>query len=406
MEVLALIPARAHSKGILDKNLRQLGSKPLVAHAIEAALKSSSVSRVVVSTDSPRIKKVSEDYGAEAIMRPPEFCTDSASSESALLHAIEYLENLEGYHPDWILFIQCTNPLISGKEIDEMITQAQLESVDSMLSVVENHGFIWRHDKDQGYVGVNHDKTERKRRQDLEQEFRENGALYLFKTNGFLKAQHRFFGKIGVFLMDSATGIEIDTPMDFALIEARLNSEKEKALHSKLPDQIAAIVFDFDGVFTSNHVTVSENGIESVNCSRSDGMAIKLFQDVQPKIELLVLSSERNPTVQKRCEKLKLQCLSGIEAKLDRLRQWIEKREIPMEQVIYLGNDVNDLECIRSVGCGAAVSDAEVEVISEADMILSKKGGDGAVRELLRLVTQKLSGETRAMETSKTLTES
>jgi len=115
---LAIIPARGGSKGIPRKNIRPLAGKPLIAYSIEAALQAESVNRVVVSTDDSDIVKVSKQYGAEIVWRPDEISGDKVSSELALLHVLDQLNKSENYIPDFIVFIQCTSPLMLSKDID------------------------------------------------------------------------------------------------------------------------------------------------------------------------------------------------------------------------------------------------------------------------------------------------
>jgi YrbI family 3-deoxy-D-manno-octulosonate 8-phosphate phosphatase len=153
---------------------------------------------------------------------------------------------------------------------------------------------------------------------------------------------------------------------------------------SKLPVAIKAIIFDFDGVFTDNRVIIDEDGKESVICNRSDGLGISSIKKYG--LSLLVLSKERNPVVQKRCEKMGLPCVQGIDNKKSFLTSWLEKKAINPNNVIYVGNDVNDIECLIYVGCGVAVADAYQDVKKASKIILKNKGGQGAVRELCDLI--------------------
>jgi len=155
----------------------------------------------------------------------------------------------------------------------------------------------------------------------------------------------------------------------------------------KLPKIIRAIVFDFDGVFTDNKVIVDEDGKESVICDRSDGLGISAIKKYN--FALLVLSKERNPVVQKRCEKLGLPCIQGIDDKKTVLASWLDEKQINPNNVIYVGNDINDIECLNFVGCGIVVADAHEEVKKIAKIILKNNGGHGAVRELCDLLLTK-----------------
>jgi len=156
----------------------------------------------------------------------------------------------------------------------------------------------------------------------------------------------------------------------------------------QLPDTIQAIVFDFDGVFTDNTVLIHEDGRESVFCNRSDGLGISLLK--KTGLHLLVLSTEENTVVEKRCEKLGIPCIHGINNKKKSLETWLKKHEVDPDNVVYIGNDINDIDCIKFVGCGVAVSDAHEDIKKLSKIILTKRGGHGAVRELCELVLSRL----------------
>ena len=146
---------------------------------------------------------------------------------------------------------------------------------------------------------------------------------------------------------------------------------------------IKAITFDFDGVFTDNRVYITENGDESVACNRSDGMGISMLN--ARGVPLLILSTEKNPVVTARGAKLNLEVIQGVQDKLPSLVDWILKNGLSLDQVAFLGNDVNDVECLKNVGLGVAVADAYPIAIDAADFVLTKKGGWGAVREMADL---------------------
>jgi N-acylneuraminate cytidylyltransferase len=148
---------------------------------------------------------------------------------------------------------------------------------------------------------------------------------------------------------------------------------------------VRLIVFDFDGVLTDNRVWVSEGGEEWVVCDRSDGLGLEQLRKLG--YELFVISSERNAVVGERCRKLGLSFAQGVTNKAGCLKQLIQDRGFDSSQVIYVGNDTNDLECMRIVACGVAVADAHPSVLAEADWILERHGGNGAVRELCDRLT-------------------
>jgi YrbI family 3-deoxy-D-manno-octulosonate 8-phosphate phosphatase len=143
---------------------------------------------------------------------------------------------------------------------------------------------------------------------------------------------------------------------------------------------VELVVFDFDGVFTDNAVWVREDGVELVRCSRADGLGIARLREFG--IAMLVLSTEENPVVTARCEKLGLPVEQGVADKGAHLAELLSSRNIDPERVVYLGNDVNDAGCLRLVGLPVIVADAHSSVASLARIVLRTSGGHGAVREL------------------------
>jgi YrbI family 3-deoxy-D-manno-octulosonate 8-phosphate phosphatase len=379
VEVLAVIPARGGSKGIPRKNLRLIAGKPLLGWTIEGARSARLVNRVVVSTDDVEIAAVARRYGAEVVDRPTQISGDRSSSESALLHALDQLHN-EGYKPDVLVFLQCTSPLTAPEDIDGTIDALLSEQADSALAVTPFHYFLWRKKTDGDWDGINHDKRIRVRRQDLEVQYLETGAVYAMWVNGFRETKHRFFGKTTAYVTPPGRCCEIDEPADLVAAEALLRLRGRQQLRFR-PD---AVVFDFDGVFTDNSVWVDEGGKESVRCDRSDGMGIEMLKAVG--IKLLILSKETNAVVGARSRKLGMMVFQGVGNKSEVLTRWAQESEVALEKVVYVGNDVNDLECMRLVGCPVAVADAQPEVLRAADVILLSSGGKGAVRELAEMI--------------------
>ena len=149
-------------------------------------------------------------------------------------------------------------------------------------------------------------------------------------------------------------------------------------------ENIKALALDFDGVFTDNTALVFDDGHEAVSVSRSDGMGISLLEKIG--FPMVVISSEQNAVVTARCEKLHLQCFQGIDEKLPVLEEWADANSVGMDQVAYVGNDVNDVECLNAVGLGIAVADAHPTAMAVANIVLSAKGGWGAVREVADMI--------------------
>jgi len=216
---LAIIPARGGSKGVPNKNLRELGGLPLIAWTIIQALNCDEIDRVLVSTDSPKIEATALTHGAEVpFRRPAELASDTASTEVVLLHALEALGNAD-YHPDAVILLQATSPLRSPGQISNAIHQFESENADSLLSVSPTADFYWRKTNP---PQATHDVHHRPRRQDIKPAdiwFQENGSIYITKTDYLLEKKSRLGGSISLFEMDEDQRFEIDTLADFAIIE-------------------------------------------------------------------------------------------------------------------------------------------------------------------------------------------
>jgi N-acylneuraminate cytidylyltransferase len=142
---------------------------------------------------------------------------------------------------------------------------------------------------------------------------------------------------------------------------------------------IKAVVFDFDGVFTDDRVIVSDSGAESVICSRSDGLAIGMLKAAG--YPMIIISKETNPVVSVRARKLSIDVIQGCDRKLPALVNWLSSQLIAAENCAFMGNDINDLECMLHVGLAVAPSDAHKSVLEIANLITTRRGGQGAIRE-------------------------
>jgi len=150
------------------------------------------------------------------------------------------------------------------------------------------------------------------------------------------------------------------------------------------PAVLELIVFDFDGVMTDNSVYLTADGTEMVRCNRSDGWGIEQLNVMG--FPMLVLSTEANPVLRARCEKLKLPVKHGLARKEETLSGIIAERNISAENIAYIGNDENDLGCLKLVGLPIVVADAHLAALDAAKLVLNKNGGNGAVREFCDMV--------------------
>ncbi|MFF7353359.1 MULTISPECIES: N-acylneuraminate cytidylyltransferase [Streptomyces] len=381
--VLAVIPARGGSKGVPAKNLAPVGGVPLVARAVRECRATRLVTDVVVSTDDQAIAAAAREAGAEVVLRPAAIAGDTATSEAAVLHAMDAHEALHGAAVDAVLLVQCTSPFIVREDIDGVAGAVVENGADTAVTVAPFHGFVWR-EADAGAedgVGVNHDKSFRPRRQDRPQDFLETGAAYAMDATGFRKHQHRFFGRTELVRTDPARVLEIDDPHDLARARALaplFDADRPGSLPTY--DDIDAVVLDFDGTQTDDRVLIDSDGREFVSVHRGDGLGIAALR--RSGLKMLILSTEQNPVVAARARKLKLPVLHGIDRKDLALKQWCEEQGIAPERVLYVGNDVNDLPCFALVGWPVAVASAHDVVRGAARAVTTVPGGDGAIREI------------------------
>lgn len=219
-EALTIIPARGGSERLPGKNVAPLAGKPLISWTIEASLLSRRVRRTVVSTDDAEIARISRECGAEVIERPAEISGSSASSESALRHALDHLKATEGYRPDLVVFLQATSPLRRPGDIDGAVETLIAKGADSLLSVARlpGPGFLWR-ESDGDIRPVNYDPAQRPRSQDMAEKFYvENGSIYVFRPAVLETTGCRLGGKIAHYPQSLELAFEIDDADDLDLI--------------------------------------------------------------------------------------------------------------------------------------------------------------------------------------------
>ncbi|GAA2623849.1 acylneuraminate cytidylyltransferase [Actinomadura fulvescens] len=386
MRVVCVIPARGGSKGIPRKNLALVGGRPLVVRAVQAALAAALIDLVVVSTDDAEIAAAARAAGARVVDRPDELSGDVASSESALLDALDQLAGDGGGAPEVTVMVQCTSPFIDPADLDAAVRTVLDGAADSVFSGLETHEFQWRSVADRGVTGVGHDPGHRPRRQDRPPHYRETGAFYVMRTAEMRIHRHRFFGHIEVQPVPLAHAVEVDTPADLELV--RLIAP---VVDRPGPIDVDAVVTDFDGVHTDDRATVDQDARESVTVSRSDGMGVSRLRAAG--VPFLILSTEVNPVVAARAAKLRVPVLHGLDDKAAALRKWIADNGLDPARVAYAGNDVNDLGCLALVGWPIAVPGSHPLVLAAARVTLTRPGGAGAVRELCERVLQARTSE-------------
>ncbi|WKZ36445.1 MAG: acylneuraminate cytidylyltransferase [Anaerolineales bacterium] len=404
-EILALIPARGGSKGIPRKNIRSFAGYPLIAWSIAAAKQSELVTRIIVSTDDEAIAEVAREWGAEApFLRPVELAQDKTTDLPVFEHALKWLEDVEGYRPEVVVQLRPTSPIRPTSMVDDAIRiLLNHKDADCMRGVVpagQNPFKMWRfHGEDKPLnpllevEGI--PEPYNAPRQVLPPVYWQTGHIDVIRTSTIADKKSLTGDVIYPLVIDPKYTVDIDTLSDWAKYEAVIYGGLEVVSpgnpHRLMPETIDMIICDFDGVVTDNLVLTDENGKEAVSASRSDSMHIKTLRE--KGVEVMILSSEPNPVVKARAEKMGVDAIHGIgmQDKGRVMREVLDQKKVNAENVIYVGNDLNDLPCFEIAGWSVAVADAYPEVIRAADFVLTKKGGHGAVRELCELVLKQLS---------------
>lgn len=387
---VAFIPVRGGSKSIPLKNIKPICGKPLAYWVIRAACTCNYIDEVYVATDNEKIRATVESFkeGAErgifakvnVIGRSPESASDTASTETAML------EFAGKYAFDNIALIQATSPLLTCNDLNRGFEVFNEDGVDSVLSVVLQKRFHWNCNTGGFVTATNYDVYHRPRRQNFSGYLVENGAFYLTSKTALLESQNRISGNIKAVEMEQDTFFEIDEPDDWIIVETLMKKRKMDT-----PDEIPEIgmfLTDCDGCLTDGGMYYSEKGDELKKFNTRDGMGLALLKE--KGILTGILTSEHAHLVQRRAEKLKLDILEpACKDKAACIERLSLEKGVPMENICYVGDDINDIEALRIVGYGCCPADAMPQVKETAKYITTARGGNGAIREIVERILQR-----------------
>lgn len=385
---VAFIPVRGGSKSIPLKNIKMLAGHPLVYWTVKAACDCKYIDRVYVATDSDRIRETVNGFGlgkVEVIGRSAETASDTASTESALL---EFAENHEF---DNVYLIQATSPLLTGKDLDRGFELYMSDKTDSVLSVVRQKRFNWTMQKDGTVTPANYDVYNRPRRQEFDGYLVENGAFYITSRNRLTESKNRISGRIKACEMSEESYFEIDEPSDFIITEELLRKRNSRgnAHKSAGVPRIKMLLTDCDGCLTDGGMYYSEKGDELKKFNTLDGMGFKLLRE--KGIITGIVTAEDMKLNRRRAEKLQLDIIvNGVTDKLEAIIRIAEKFDIPLENIAYIGDDINDVEAIREAGYGCCPANASKAAKADARYVASKEGGSGAVREIIEHILENM----------------
>ncbi len=213
--IIAIIPARGGSKGIPRKNIKLLAGKPMIAYIIEAVKKAKGIDRVLVSTEDVEIAEVAKKYGAEVpFLRPSELAEDGVATLPVLQHMISELQRREGYTPDYVLLVYPTSPLLTTERIEQAVNLALESKADSVVSGVLDKGHYWIND---GLVHKRFYPLQVANRQMSSPLFKENGAIYLTRTN--ILEKQVVADELTPLIMEAEENIDVDEMSDFLKVE-------------------------------------------------------------------------------------------------------------------------------------------------------------------------------------------
>lgn len=373
MKKIGIIPLRKGSKSIVGKNKRKMVGRPLFTWVLKEAI-FSNLDEIVVFTDDTNIITFVETHyqwspKVKALLRNDQNATDTASTESALL---EFSEKINQAF-DVLCLLQATSPFTTSKTINQSLEAIQSNTYDATLTVVNTHRFTWNSNG----TPINYDVFNRPRRQDFEGLLIENGAVYCTTKQAFIKSKNRVSGNIKLIPMPEESLYEIDSETDWQIAEtlliARLKSQKETT-------KITHLVLDVDGVFTNGTITYTKEGEHTKTFDMRDGMGLEIIRELGVKV--WVITSEASELVAQRMKKLKIEnVFLNAKDKYALLHYLADIENIALGNIAYMGDDVNDLANMCSVGWSMAPQNATNMVKQHADMVLSRPSGNGAIRE-------------------------
>lgn len=383
-KIIAFIPVRGGSKSIPLKNIKPFCGKPLVCWNIEALENCKLVDKIIVATDSDKIEEtvLAQSYKkTEIYRRSAENACDTASTESVMLEYINYA-HLPGN--DIFMLVQATSPLTETQHFTDALNIYRKDQYDSMLTCVRNYRFFW----DENGTSKNYDYRNRPRRQNFKGELMENGAFYINTVSNILKSGNRLSGKIGIYEMPEYTATEIDEPDDWIILENLMR--KHVLSQYRTHPKIKLFLSDVDGTLTDGGMYYSEKGDELKKFNTRDGMGFQMLHEAG--IKTGIITSETTKIVENRAKKLKIdflfqgKCNGG---KLDVAKNICTELGISLDEVAYIGDDINCINLLNAVGVKACPNDAcqSIKLINGIQK-MQKNGGEGCVREFIDYILQ------------------
>ncbi len=371
-----IIPARSGSKGIKNKNTKLIsGIEMFVWSIIHAKFLSNKNDLIIVTSDSKKYLQIAEKWGATPFLRSPELSGDKVFTEPVML---DVLKEIEAPANDKVILLQPTSPLRSKKTLN--IIKGHLnKNVNSLLTVKHTYQFEWEKKQSFGIPLYN----KRPRRQDMRGSFIENGSVYMNSVDNFFMNNNRVDKKAILVSSSEIESIEADNIEELEIIKSlsgKFNKQwKKEVIGNK---KINTLVLDIDGVFASN---IKKTNSNERNYSTQDSNALTNF--IKSGGNVFLISSEKEIHSQKLFKKIGIKNFKfNSSNKLADVKKYLDGMKINYENVCFVGNDIQDLECIKFFNCSATPIDSNPKVKMESKIQLEAEGGNGAVLEMLRLL--------------------
>ncbi len=373
MRWVALMPLRAGSKGIANKNLRPLAGRPLFAWALAAALDSGIFEEVHVATDGVAIAEAVRALFPQVLLFPRSTAsaTDTAPTEQVMA------EFQAQTRFDVLGLVQATSPFTEAAHFQEARAAFEAGACDSLVTVSRMKRFFWS----EAGEALNYDPAERPRRQEQLGELVENGAFYFTRADILRRTGSRLGGRICTHEMPEHAQLEIDEPADWAAAEALLLERRQR----RSADTIRALVLDVDGTMTDAGMYYGAEGEMMKRFDTRDAAGLRMLRG--QNLRLAVITGEESPAVASRMRKIGVsEYFPGITDKLPVLRSLAHRWRLNLAEIAYMGDDLGDLACLRAVGLALCPADAVGEVRRASDFITEARGGQGAVREACEMI--------------------
>ncbi|HEX7433630.1 MAG TPA: HAD hydrolase family protein [Anaerolineaceae bacterium] len=382
---LAIIPAWSNP----DLLKRSLAGHPLIAYTLAASQRAAAVSMTVVLTQDEAIMRLANGAGVKVLPLAAQSQWSLASGSTDLPWITRAVIQALSIQPDVVVWLDPLAPLRPKNLVDQAASQAALQPAGRLVQTVaplnSPDGKLW----------AMRGKTQLEPVEEQGFLFAQTGHVLAVRLESILSEHWNETAHTIPLVLEPALSPDLHQPAGWQWTEWTIHHALQDIVYAghtprALPEKTELLVLDFDGVLTDNRVWVDEEGHEQISAYRSDSLGLIYLR--QAGIEAIVLSMETNFVVAARCRKMKILVLQGINDKATALRNLLQERHLDPACTVYLGNDMNDVPCFPLVGCAVVVADAEAGALRQADLVLTRRGGYGAVRELCERLIEKNKG--------------